>query len=405
MKKAATSFIDAYRGLSPSAWWLSIVMLVNRMGTMVLPFMTLYMTERQGVSIGKAGLVITIFGLGTICGGFLGGKLTDKIGFYYIQLFSLISGGILFIVLGQMHDYLSICGVAFVLSLANESFRPANAAAIANYSETTNRTRSLALNRLAINLGWAVGGAVGGFVAAHSYHLLFWIDGLTNMAAALMLWLLLAPSKNKETTKKKEEHTGPVISAYKDSPFLLFVALNTIFAICFFQVFTTIPVYFKQDLFLSETEIGLVMALNGIIITVIEMVIVHQLEGRRPPLTYVIIGTVLVSAGFITLNIIPGMMMGLAIIFITLITFGEIINMPFASTYWMNRSNSKNMGQYAGLFTISWATAQIAGPSIGAQIAQHWGFSTLWWVIGIMCSATIAGYRWIKEKPVPEKEI
>lgn len=400
MKKMATSYLDAYRGLSPSAWWLSVVMLVNRMGTMVLPFMTLYMTERQGVSIGKAGIVITIFGLGTICGGYLGGKLTDKIGFYYIQLFALISGGVLFIILGQMQDYWSICGVAFVLSMANESFRPANAAAIANYSDTKNRTRSLALNRLAINLGWAVGGALGGFVAAHSYHLLFWIDGLTNLGAALMLWLLLAPSKNKETEKKKEEYDGPVVSAYKDTPFLVFVLLNTIFAICFFQIFTTIPVYFKQDLLLSETEIGLVMALNGVIVTVVEMLLIHKLEGKRNPLTYVIIGTLLTGTGFLVLNIIPGMLFGLAVIFIVLITFGEIINMPFASTFWMNRSNSKNMGQYAGLFTISWAVAQIAGPALGGQIAQHWGYNTLWWATGILCIATIAGYRWIKEKPV-----
>lgn len=400
MKKAANSFIDAYRGLSPSAWWLSFVMLVNRMGTMVLPFMTLYMTEKQGVSIGKAGFVITVFGIGTICGGYLGGKLTDKLGFYFIQLFSLVSGGVLFIILGQMQDYWSICAVAFILSLANESFRPANSAAIAHYSKKTNRTRSLALNRLAINLGWAIGGAIGGFVASRSYHLLFWIDGLTNIFAALLLWILLAPSKSKHKAEEHEEHTGIVLSAYKDKPFLLFTFLNTIFAFCFFQIFTTIPVYFKQDLSLSETEIGIVMALNGAIVAIIEMFLIHKLEGKRDALTFVMIGILLVSLGFISLNIIPGMF-SLAVIFIILITFGEIINMPFAATFWMNRSNSKNMGQYAGLFTISWAVAQISGPGIGAFIAERWGFNTLWWIVGVICIATIFGYRWIQKEPEP----
>ena len=133
------------------------------------------------------------------------------------------------------------------------------------------------------------------------------------------------------------------------------------------------------------------------------MILIHKLEGKRKALTYVIIGTLLTGIGFLVLNLIQGMLFGLAVIFIILVTFGEIINMPFASTFWMNRSNSKNMGQYAGVFTISWAVAQIAGPAIGGQIAQHWGYNTLWWVTGILCIATIAGYRWIKENPeVPE---
>lgn len=398
MRKAGLAYIEAYKGLSSSAWWLSAVMLVNRMGTMVLPFMTLYMTEEMDVSIAKAGFVITVFGLGTICGGFLGGKLTDKVGFYYVQLFALLVGGAVFILLGQMKSYWSICGVSFLLSLVNEAFRPANSAAIATYSKKANRTRSLALNRLAINLGWAIGGAVGGFVAARSYHLLFWIDGLTNIGAALLLWLLLAPSKNREKANDEEEYTGPVVSAYKDNPFLLFIVLNTVFAWCFFQIFTTIPVYFKQELLMSESKIGIVMALNGLIVAVVEMFLIHKLEGKRHILTYVILGSILVSIGFITLNILPGMF-SLALIFIVFITFGEIINMPFAATFWMNRSNSKNMGQYAGLFTISWAIAQIAGPGLGAQIADKWGFDTLWWIAGILCFATIFGYRWIQSKP------
>lgn len=397
MSKAISAYIDAYKGLSPAAWWLSAVMLINRMGTMVLPFMTLYMTEEQGVSIAKAGMVMTVFGLGAVCGGFFGGKLTDKVGFYYVQLFTLFFGGILFIVLGHMQNYNSICIVTFLLSTVNEAFRPANAAAIANYSKSNNRTRTLALNRLAINLGWAVGGAVGGFVAARSYHLLFWIDGLTNIGAALLLWLLLAPSKNKN--KVQDNNEDDIIpqsqSAYKDRPYLIFVLLNTFFACCFFQIFTTIPVYFKQDLLLSEYKIGLVMAINGLIIAIVEMFIIHKLEGKRNALSYVILGTVLVGAGFIILNILPQSFL-LAIIFIVFITFGEIINMPFSGTFWMNRSSKKTMGQYAALFTISWAVAQIIGPALGTQIAANWGFDILWWIVGFGCLATVLGYGWVK---------
>ncbi len=373
---------------------------------MVLPFMTLYLTESEGVSISKAGFVITIYGVGAIAGAYLGGKLTDKIGFYYIQLFALIGGGLLFILLGQVRDYWSICTVAFFLSVVSESFRPANASAVAHYSDEANRTRSFTLNRLAINLGWAVGGALGGFVAARSYHLLFWIDGLTNFGAALILWLMLAPSRNKikNETLQEENIVGKAISAYKDKPYILFLLMNIIFAATFFQLFTTIPVYFKQVLEMSEGDIGIVMALNGLIITVFEMVIIKNLEGKKTAIFYIRVGCFLTGLSFIVLNLLPPSFM-LSIVFITIVTFGEIIEMPFAATYWVSRSNSKNRGQYAALFTISWATAQIVGPWTGANIAQYWGFNTLWWVVGTVCILSIAGYRWIQIiSPIKKKK-
>lgn len=160
---------------------------------MVLPFMTIYLTN-LGFSIFQAGVVVGMFGAGAICGGYIGGKLTDKIGFYRIQLFTLTGGGCLFIVLGFMKSYPLICSFTFILSLVNEAFRPANNSAIVTYSRTENRTRSFSLNRLAINLGWALGGTLGGLIASFNYHLLFWIDGFTNIIAAVMLYYLLKPA-------------------------------------------------------------------------------------------------------------------------------------------------------------------------------------------------------------------
>lgn len=148
VKRISNLYKEAYSGLAPSTWWLSLVMLINRSGTMVVPFMSLYLTQAKHFSISQSGLVMAIFGAGAICGGILGGKLTDKLGFYNVQLSALIIGGILFIVLGQMNTYLSICICTFVLSMLNESFRPANSTAIAHYSKEENRTRSYSLNRL-----------------------------------------------------------------------------------------------------------------------------------------------------------------------------------------------------------------------------------------------------------------
>ena len=384
---------SAYSGLSPSTWWLSVVMLVNRAGTMVMPFMTLYMTQKLGYSIADAGWVMAVFGLGAICGGFLGGKLIDRFGFYHIQLFTLAGGGFMFFLLGQMRSYPMICIFAFLLSLVNDMFRPANSAAIAHFSKEENRTRSFSLNRLSINLGWAFGGALGGLLASFNYELLFWIDGCTNIGAAFLLYITLSPSRNKSTTRKLEQTPNiRVPSAYADKPYLIFFVLTILFAFCFFQIFTTLPVYFREHLRLNELTIGLLMAMNGIIIAATEMVLIHKLEGRRHIMQYITAGVLMIAFSFLMYNIFPAAVL-VAIVSMLFLTFGEMFSMPFMNTYWVGRSINENRGQYAALFSISWSVAQVLGPGTGAQIADRFGFEVLWWVIGGLAVITALGYK------------
>ncbi|MGQ0737768.1 MAG: MFS transporter [Bacteroidota bacterium] len=392
----AKTYRNAYSGLSKETWLLSLIMLINRSGTMVMPFMSLYLTstDEMGFSIGKAGMVVGLFGAGAFCGAWLGGRLTDRIGFYPVQLITLIGGGILFMLLGQMKTYPLICLFTFLLSFVNEAFRPANSTAIAFYSKEENGTRSYALNRLAINLGWAVGSGLGGFLAHIDYELLFWVDGFTNIAAALLMWLLLKP-----VNFKLVQHAGttmtPAVSAYKDKGYISFIIITMLFAACFFQMFNNLPLYFKKEAHLSEPYIGFIMATNGIIIALVEMVLVYKLEGKRSSLTYIIAGVFITGLSFLMLNL-PGMGPLLALGMICLVTFGEIFALPFMNTYWIARTQASNRGQYAALYTMAWSAAQTLGPVGGAQLAEHAGFDVLWWVVGGLCMLTAVAYSRLK---------
>jgi predicted MFS family arabinose efflux permease len=385
---------NAYAGVNRRMWLLAVVMLINRSGTMVLPFMTLY-CRHIGYSTRQAGYVVAIYGIGSLIGAFIGGKISDRFGFYYTQFSSLFLGGVLFITLGQMNSYLSICICTFFLSMVNESFRPANATAIAHYSTAQNRTQAFSMVRLAINLGWGVGGALGGFLASVNYHLLFWVDGLTNITAAfLLLWLLpkvsVAQQQNLSKITQIKEKVKP---AYADKTFLYFIGLQILFAICFFQLFTTIPLFFKEGLHINEFWIGVLMAMNGIIIALFEMVIVFKLEGRRPYLRLMTYGVCIMAVSFFVLNIpfIHGFI--IAACSTVLITVAEMVAMPFMNSYYISRSTEGNRGQYAAYYTMAWSAAQIIGSTSGTQIAYATGFNNLWWVIGGICLLTAFGYQ------------
>jgi predicted MFS family arabinose efflux permease len=385
---------NAYSGLSRSTWLLSLVMLVNRSGTMVLPFMTIYLTG-IGFSLFKAGIVVGMFGAGSIAGGYIGGKLTDKIGFYHIQLITLTGGGLLFILLGQMKSYPLICLFTFILSLVNESFRPANNTAIALYSRPENRTRSYSLNRLAINLGWALGGTLGGIIASFNYHLLFWIDGFTNIMAATMLYYLLKPVDPALKETASALHPAEKTSPLKDKKFKLFICLAILYALCFYQLYSTIPVYYKDVYHMSEFYIGILMGLNGLIIVIIEMVLIFHLESKNRAMHFISYGLFLTSLSFLVYIFLPVPMIT-ALFSVILVTVGEILAMPFMNNYWTGRASAHNRGQYAGYYTMAWSLAQVLGPTGGTWIAGHWGFNSLWWISAVICLITAILFRTVK---------
>lgn len=379
--RTLTTYKNAYTGLSRSTWLLSLVMLINRSGTMVVPFMSLYLTSpAMGYSIGQAGFVFGMFGAGAFVGAWLGGKLTDRIGFYPVQLITLIGGGLLFIVLGQMKSYGLICIFTFALSFVNEAFRPANSTAIASYSKEENRTRSYSLNRLAINLGWAFGSGIGGIIAHYNYELLFWVDGITNIVAAILMWIFMA-RPNQKPVPHPEAHIKKKESVLNDKGYLWFTVLASLFACCFFQLFTNMSVYYKLERHYSEPYIGLLMAVNGLIIVFIEMVLIYKLEGKRKSNFYIVAGTILMGFSWLMLNLLPEHQ-AWAMVMIVSMTLAEILAMPFMNSYWISRSKPHNRGQYAAMYTMAWSSAQTLGPMAGAQIAEHYSFRVLWWIIG-----------------------
>lgn len=387
----------AYSGLTHRIWLLALVMFINRSGTMVLAFMTLY-CRHLGYSMQQAGLVVAIYGIGSVAGALLGGKLSDRFGFYNIQFLALLCGGLMFILLGQMQSYLAICICTFILAMVNESFRPANATAIAYYSTPENRTQSFSLIRLAINLGWGIGSALGGILASVNYHLLFWTDGVTNMVASFLLLLILprvSMVQQKTLSKKQQAGAAPVRSPLKDRIFIYFLFFQIIFSICFFQLFTTVPLFFKEGLHLSEHNIGLIMSANGIIIALFEMVIVYKLEGRFDYLFLMTAGVLLMGLSFLALNLPLASAMLVGIFSMVIITISEMISMPFMNTWYIARSNEQNRGSYAGLYTMAWSIAQVVGSSGGAMVANKIGFHNLWiWIFSISVFAA-AGYFWL----------
>lgn len=396
LQTIAGNYKRSFSGLSRETWILSIVMLINRSGYMAVPFMGLYVTQSLHRSASEAGFIITLFGLGSILGSAAGGKLTDVIGFRPVQIFSAIIGGTFFLFFASITHFHTLCILAVVISFFAEAFRPANFAAIAAYAKPGLETRSYSLNRLATNIGWAFGVSMGGLIASYNYSLLFYVDGMVSIFAGLSILFFLPKIKAYRKTIKEKVKGIVVRKPWEDGLFIRFILLSMIFIICFFLMFRVVPVFFKESWKINEFMIGLILGLNGVIIALFEMVMVHRIEGKRSPVFFITVGVLFIAASFLVLMIPFGSPILLGTLCIVFFTVGEMFALPFVNTFVMSRANEFNRGQYAAGYMLVWSVAQVVGPTAGFYIAEHHGYNVLWLILTALLLACAYLYKFMK---------
>ncbi|MDG2193949.1 MAG: MFS transporter [Polaribacter sp.] len=378
MKKLYSNYLDTFRGLSREVWWLALITLINRAGTMVIPFLSLYLINSLNFSLSDVGWIMSFFGLGSVVGSWLGGKLTDKIGSYKIMYTSLFFTGVLFIAMQYVTTFVGFCSGIFLLMLIADTFRPAMFVALSSYSKPENKTRSVTLIRLAINLGFSAGPAVGGLIITTiGYSGLFWIDGITCIFAGVLLLNVLHPKKARVLDEVK---VATPVSAYSDKAFWVFLIAMMLFGVVFLQYFSTIPLYYKEVHHLSELEIGLLMGMNGFLIFALEMPLVKWLESSSYTKTgLMFVGGVLTALSFVVLNVTSWV--GILIVGMLLMTIGEMIAFPFSNAFAMDRAKKGNQGEYMALYSIAFSFAHIFGHNSGMQLIDKFGYDSTWNIV------------------------
>ncbi len=385
------AYRDAFSGLPRAVWLEAAAMLINRSGTMVLPFLGLYLTHQRGFTAIEAGRVLSLYGLGAVGGSFLGGFLSDRIGPVRVQQLSLLGAGIGFVVLGSLRDPLAIGAAVFALSITADAFRPATFAAVAQRSAVAVRTRSLALIRLAANFGMSIGPAVGGFLALHHYGLLFWADAITCWLAAVMLALCFRGAE-AGIGPALDEPPGGRRSPWRDGPFVLFLVLMALLATVFFQIMSTMPLYWREHLRLAEDRIGMLLALNTVIIVLVEMVLVRAVE-QRDTLRLVGLGSFLVCLGFGLMPLASGPVFVAATIVVW--TAGEMLSLPLSNAFASLRAGAEGTGRYMGAYMLAFSSAFVLAPLAGTTVYERWGGEALWFGCGAVGVVLVLGFAWL----------
>jgi len=380
LTKSLQLYKNAYVGHPKEVWTLFVMTLINRMGTMVLLFLTVYLTTVLHFPLREAGLLAGAFGLGSLAGAYVGGKLSDRIGPNRVISGSLFLGGLMLISLQFATSFAGLYLLIFTMALFGEAYRPALTASVADYVPPSKTGRTMAVIRLAINLGMTAAPGIGGFIAAGiGYKYLFWIDGLTCIAASVFFWLSSRNWKKRVEARETEAETAAKAAALppqKNGLYLQFLLASFILGFCFIQWFQSVPVFIKTEWGYDERYIGILMATSCLLVALIEMPLIDSIEKSNKIQAATLAGLVLIAVSFLPF-LLPKALW-LCFLGITLLTLGEILVLPFNSSIPLNMSPAGKRGEYMAWYWMAWSLTHVAGPTIGLAFADAFGFSAFW---------------------------
>lgn len=392
--RIVTLYRDAFGGLPAITWLLCTAGFVNRCGSMVVPLLGPYLKKDFALTPTDAGLVVGVYGVGAFFGSWIGGKLTDRIGPVRLQVLALASASLWMLLMTQFRTTATLVPAVFVLGVLNDAFRPGSNTAAAISAPVELRRKALSLNRFALNLGWAFGPTIGGYLVRADFRWMFVADGATCGLAALWLatalrgWNPLPPARPATTAGTPHHRDQP----WRDRHFVGLMVANLCVLLPFMQYFTTGTRVFVDHGY-SPAEIGWLLAINPLLITLFEMPVVHALQRRRA-LPVIALGSLVVGAGYLCM-LLP---LGVAAIVLAMVVVaaGELLQMPMLGSYVNDHAPDHARGVYNGALGMNFTLALVAAPALGGVLYENAGAPALWWTcaaggaLGCACFALLA---------------
>ncbi|MFE7271039.1 MDR family MFS transporter [Streptomyces sp. NPDC057623] len=393
---------ETLSGLPRAFWWLWAGTLVNRLGGFVVTFLALYLTTQRGFSAAYAGLVAALYGLGGGLAAVIGGVLADRIGRRRTFLLASLGAGVTTAILGFVTHPVVLAVVVFTVGLTSNASRPAVSAMMVDLLRPEDRLRAYALNYWAINVGFGVSGVVAGFIAGHSYLWLFLGDALMTVLCALVVFARV-PETGKPLGRaagEKGPRTG-LRQVWRNRRFMALVGLAFVLGTVLQQAFTTLPVDMTRSGF-SASDYGRVLALNGLLIVVLQIPVTRWARKRRP-VVMLASGALLLGWGFGLMALVGRaglpVYVGFYMLAVAVWTLGEVIHEPASMAMAAEASPPEARGRYQGIFALASSASAFAGPVAGGVVLDRFGSVAVWGACAVAGTVTAGGYWMLLRRP------
>ncbi|MGW8364305.1 MDR family MFS transporter [Streptomyces wedmorensis] len=387
--------------LTGQFWVVWGATLTNQLGSMVIPYLSYYLTQEQNVSLSVVGLVLATSGFGGIISQLCGGLLVDRIGYRATMMLGMTGTGVFLFLLGAVDQVALIAVFAFLVGLAAEMHRPASASMIAAHYAPADRPKAFGLLYWAVNLGYAFSMVFGGSLVRHGFTLLFWVNSVACVVAGLLVWFMGRPTSRPTAAPKRPETSdapsGSYLDVARDRLMLAYLGSWFAYGVVFCQGLSTLPLAMKAD-GIAPSTFGYVMATNAVVIIMVQPVASPLLS--RLDHSHVLIGGILVLGVGYGATALVSTPVGYAVT-VAVWTLGEVAVSSVNQAVIASLAPPSLRGRYFGLYGMTWSTAALAAPLMGTWLLQ-WRATGLWAVCVLLCFGAAAG-QWLLVPKIRER--
>lgn len=375
-------------------WVVVVVSFIDRVGgTLLFPFISLYITEKFNVGMTQAGIILGMFSIFGLFGGMIGGALTDKLGRRKLILFGLVFSALSTLALGTVNRFAALYPLAVVIGLLSDVAGPAHAAMVADILPEKQRQEGFGLLRVVGNMAWIIGPTIGGLLAKRSFFTLFVLDAVISCLVAVLFYKLMPETKPEAQGEEQHESVLQTFKGYgvvvRDFAYMAFLVAGMLMGLVYQQMYNSLSVYLRDNHGIQPQGYGLLLTTSAITVILFQFWVTRLIK-RRPPFLMMAFGTVFYMLGFGMFGFVS--FFWLFALAIVVITIGEMIIMPTAQALAANFAPEEMRGRYMAVFGLTWMIPATVGPGAAGVILDNYNPNLLWYIGAILCAVSALSF-------------
>jgi MFS family permease len=385
----------------PAKFWVLVgAAFVDRVGgTLIFPFFALYITQKFGIGMTQAGLLLGVFSFSGFMGNILGGALADRFGRKVMLLFGLVFSALSSISLGLANELWLFYVLAIMVGLLSDIAGPAWQAMVADILPENKRTEGFGILRVVANLAWIVGPTIGGLLASRSYFLLFIMDAIASLITAMIIFRFI-PETKPEVHGAVEERGSFLqtlvgyTKVFKDRLYLAFIGASILMTIVYLQMYNSLSVFLRDQYGITPQQYGFLLTSSAITVVLLQFWTSRQVKNY-PPMLMMALGGAFYVVGFSMFGFVTAYFLFVSAI--VLITIGEMIVMPVSQALAANFAPEDMRGRYMAVFSLAWTIPAMIGPAGAGIIMDYFNPNWVWYIGGIICTLSVCGFLYLHQ--------
>jgi MFS family permease len=362
-------------------------------GTILFPFFSLYVTQRFGVGMTQAGVLLGMNSFFALAGSTVGGALADRFGRRKIILFGLIFSALSSLSLGLVNSIRMMYPLIVIVGLLASVANPAHEAMLADILPESKRQEGYGILRVVFNYAWIVGTALGGLIATRSFFALFAIDAVISCIVAAILFRLLPETKPKVHEEQHPESFWQTIKGYRvvvrDLAFMGFVFSGMLALIVYIQQYGSLAVYLRDVHGIDSRGYGIILSITGLEVVLFQFWISRRIR-HRPPFLMMMVGAAIFAVGVFLYGIVSGFVM--FVIAAIIVCIGEMFYFPTSQVVAAGFAPKEMRGRYMAIAGFITSVPNAVGPGAAGYILDHLDPHLLWYIGGLLCLLSALGY-------------